>query len=378
MKAQQNPWVDQFEQQNNLNLMRFLFAVLVIFSHSYPLLYGETAGNNLEPFSILTKQQITGGRLAVAFFFILSGFLITQSWQRSRHPLDYFIRRVLRIYPAFIVMSLICVYVIAPLILNRPLNIWIAESNIPPFIFYQILLYFPGDGRLFTTNPIPGELNGSAWTIRYEFWCYILLACLGILGILRTRKYALIIFILWMALYACVNLNILDPTLPFENGRTFLLFGNFAAYIEFVSFFLAGSLFFLYREKIPYSLWMFILSLLILFFTAWLGVGLLLSLPIFGAYIIFYLGFSKRKPSNQQKKPFDISYGTYLYGYPIQQLLVYYFFAQLNPFLLFIIALSISVVLAALSWHFIEQPMIRMRERFVKLNHINFAAKKAL
>src|SRR5262245_3084960 len=88
ISSQMQPWGDGAQSSNNLDLLRFFFAALVIFSHSYALLYGETSGNIQEPLAILTHGQITGGSLAVSFFFILSGFLITQSWLNSHGMLD--------------------------------------------------------------------------------------------------------------------------------------------------------------------------------------------------------------------------------------------------------------------------------------------------
>ena len=92
-------------RQNNLDLIRFVLASLVIFSHSYPLTRGYSQG--LEPIAGLTGFQADGGTLAVNFFFVISGFLITQSWFASRSCDDFLRKRILRIFPGYIVAFIV-------------------------------------------------------------------------------------------------------------------------------------------------------------------------------------------------------------------------------------------------------------------------------
>src|SRR5271154_4636955 len=99
-------------RRNNLDFVRLFLAILVIFSHSYPLGLGTEKN---EPFMLATNGQITGGSIAVDCFFILSGFLIAHSFIYSNSLLDYFRKRVFRIYPAFIVAMLFGALLIAPI-----------------------------------------------------------------------------------------------------------------------------------------------------------------------------------------------------------------------------------------------------------------------
>src|SRR5205823_11764580 len=85
-------------RSNNFDFLRFFFAALVIFSHSFDLLRGSGAN----PISHFSRGQIDGGSLAVAGFFIISGFLVAQSYLTSRSVFDYLKRRKLRIYPGFV------------------------------------------------------------------------------------------------------------------------------------------------------------------------------------------------------------------------------------------------------------------------------------
>jgi peptidoglycan/LPS O-acetylase OafA/YrhL len=86
---------------NNIDFLRLAFALLVVFSHSFPITQGS---NTAEPFMRLTREQATGGSIAVDAFFILSGFLITASYSRSASAFSFLKKRIARIYPAFLVM----------------------------------------------------------------------------------------------------------------------------------------------------------------------------------------------------------------------------------------------------------------------------------
>src|SRR5262249_44296152 len=100
------------KKSNNFDSLRLIFAVLVIYSHSYPLSRGSNA---TEPLSILTHRQTTFGGISVWAFFAISGFLITQSWQRSPNLIKFLKRRVSRIYPAFIVTAILTALIVVPL-----------------------------------------------------------------------------------------------------------------------------------------------------------------------------------------------------------------------------------------------------------------------
>jgi len=64
-------------RDNNFDFLRCALALMVLFSHCYPLTYGKT---DYEPFYRATGGHEDLGRIAVAGFFTLSGFLIANSW----------------------------------------------------------------------------------------------------------------------------------------------------------------------------------------------------------------------------------------------------------------------------------------------------------
>ena len=97
---------------NNIDFLRLALALLVVFSHSFDV---TQTNNSAEPFLWLTRNQATGGTIAVDAFFILSGFLITASYQRSSSALSFLEKRVARIYPGFLVVTLAAAIFFVPL-----------------------------------------------------------------------------------------------------------------------------------------------------------------------------------------------------------------------------------------------------------------------
>ena len=96
---------------NNIDFLRLALALLVVFSHSFPLMHGSDAP---EPLGRLTRGQATGGTIAVDAFFILSGFLITASYERSGSLLSFLKKRIARIYPGFLVVSVLAAVCFVP------------------------------------------------------------------------------------------------------------------------------------------------------------------------------------------------------------------------------------------------------------------------
>ena len=173
-------------RSNNLDVLRFLLACVVIHSHSFMLTGHEYASLRQK----LIHLQFGGGGYAVDFFFMLSGFLVANSWLHSRGLGDYLKRRTLRIYPGFIVCLAFCVFVAGPLG-GADLKTYFANPQTWSF-FAPLILgplgVLPG---VFTDAPWRGVVNVPLWTIRFEFLCYLLLAAIGMAGLLRRRRLVL-------------------------------------------------------------------------------------------------------------------------------------------------------------------------------------------
>ena len=336
-------------RQNNFNFLRFLLAGLVIVNHSFSLLH-----DNGEPLTLLTHGQKALGRVAVDFFFVISGFLIANSWQHSKTAWDYLKKRILRIYPGYIAAVLSTVFVFGLLGAHGSAaylhSIPLKKLFLDIFRLHNIVPL-----PTFAQNPVPENLNGSLWSIAIEFECYLLLMAIGWLGFLRQRKWTLALFTLGVLLnigflYSVPGLHQISAHIPAGMGGK----------LRLVTCFLSGTTMYLYRDKIRLSPLLFGISLAVLILTA-VTTGFTVALMIFGAYGLFYVAFSPKVKLNAWGKKADLSYGIYLYGWPIQQLTIFYLGRSLHPYLLTLIVLPLSCLCAAVSWYCVESPFLRLK-----------------
>ncbi len=344
--------IDTEGRKNNFDFLRFVLAASVALLHSYVLLSGSDAQ---EPISRLTHGQASGGT-AVPFFFAISGFLVTQSWQRSRSALSYLKKRVLRLYPAFIVVSLFCALVVGPLGADNVANYF---RHLDPlrFVAYMLLLVGPYLPPIFLHLPLPNAVDGSFWTLRYEFECYLLIVLLGWAGAVSRRGWVAALFVAVFALFM-VQTHTAHRFLP---DREWHLLGNPAKWPGLLVYFVGGMALYLYRERIAYSRLAFAGCLGVLALCGFFGRGLNVVLPLAGVYALFYIAYSPRLRLQNFGRFGDFSYGVYLYSFPIQQLLIQYLGRGIAPLALFFLSLAITLCFAALSWRFVEKPCLRLK-----------------
>jgi peptidoglycan/LPS O-acetylase OafA/YrhL len=337
-------------RENNFDFLRYFMAALVVYAHAFAFVNGHQY-TGADPLARLTKWQTGFGGLAVECFFIMSGYMILRSWLYSKGALDYFKRRALRILPALTVALLFCSLVVGP-IATRTLN----EYFTNPYSYRYMLIMFGRDFKttdwlpgVFENHPWPRSVNGSIWTIRYEIICYVGVALLGLIGIYRKRSMVLAIGLGIYALYVLSAKKII-PLGPLDQ----------LPYL--MSFFMVGMLAYLYRERIPHSPALCLLAVSCLLLATFLKV-LQWVMPFGMGYLLFYIAFHRGIRLQHFARKGDLSYGVYIYAFPVQQLLVHFSGNRLEPHLHFVLALAISSGLAKLSWNYVEQPFIRMKSK---------------
>lgn len=340
-------------RQNNLDFLRFVLACVVIHTHSFAIAGRESRSW----FHRLSHGQLGGAWIAVDMFFVLSGFLVCKSWFQSRGLWDYLRRRALRIYPAFVVALLFCVLVVGPLGGIKGLADYFGDFRTYRF-FLPLALgpvnELPG---VFQAAPWAGLVNGSIWTIRFELICYLLLAIAGRSGLLARRGATLALFFVALALLAAQV-----HEWPMQWDAVLPFFGDVWELPRFVTFFLGGVNFYLYRDRIPRTAGAAGLCVAVLAAVAPLRM-MELALPIFGAYLLFYAAFQSRPRLHKFGRYGDFSYGLYLYAFPVQQLLVRFIPAARNPLLLTALGFVVALCLAVASWYGVERPFIGLKKR---------------
>jgi len=338
-------------RSNNFDILRLALAVLVVLNHSYGLLLGPSAP---EPMVVLTRGQVGFGDLAVDFFFVISGFLITASWINSRSLPRFLSKRIARIYPGIAVAILFCLIVVAPLGANHPAEYL---HGLSPMTYLRSLaeLSIPGQSEVFSNQAYPGILNLPLWTIRYEFLCYLMVAGFGLAGFLRKPFIILLFFLAALTAYSWQSLA---GGLPMLDWRIYPILGRMQAWPRFLTFYIAGMVCYLYRGGIPLRrsyLWISAAAVALSIRT-----GLALTLPVLGTYLLMCAASNQAIRFPSFGKRGDFSYGMYIYACPVQQLLIRYFQPHLTPLTLFLFSLIITLPLAAASWRFIESPCLRL------------------
>ena len=337
--------------QNCLGVLRLGLALLVIFSHSFRL--GEFGADPLLSFS---KGIVTFGGFAVHGFFVLSGFLVAQSWSRLGSARVYLAHRILRIMPAYWLCLILTALLFGPLLatfIKASGSYW--HSDPSPWSYLaanSILLQNQRDiGQLTAGQEVSGFLNMCLWTLPWEFLCYLGVLFFGFCGFLKQKSWWLIAgFFLFYG-----NLNI-DPT----HQRFFLKLYSTELATPLPVFFLGGCVLWAWRRLVCDSQWG--MALLFSVFLVGTGMGLyrwcgpvLLPPLLLGAARLFC--------SPQFILKNDYSYGTYLYGALMQRVLVATGISLLNPWVFFILAVFLTLPIAAASWNLLEKPALQLAKR---------------
>ncbi len=340
-----------FARRNHtLDLFRILLALCVLLSHAPEL----TDGNkSRELLSRATHTTITLGSLGVDGFFLLSGFLIVQSWKAEPRFAAFFRKRFLRIVPGYLVAALLSTAIVG--MLAPGVSHWFTKFG-RPFPLSLLALSYP-----YTPSVLPGlaypSVNGALWTINYEFRCYMIVAFLGMAGLFRRPK-------LFLALAGVAYAGFLLPKvgrLHFPMRWT-LLVGDPFQQCRLTAAYLTGAGFHLFRSRIVFRpRFAFLAATMLLVIPALAPALFEPALVLCGGYLLFYAGQAEISGLTRLYRLPDVSYGLYLYGWPVESLLIWYH--RGSPWLTFAEAAPLSLILGWLSWRWIERPALRLKGR---------------
>jgi peptidoglycan/LPS O-acetylase OafA/YrhL len=334
-------------RHNNIDALRLILAVLVIYSHSYPL---GTGSELAEPLLRATRGQLTLGGLAVDWFFVLSGFLIAQSWERIDAFVPFLAKRARRIYPGFVAAVAICSWVVVPLASAGTAGTF-SLSHLVEFIEDVPRLLLPAYSGTFTHNAYPGPVNGSLWSIPFEFWCYIGVALLGVSRVLRRRSWVAALFLLTIPVHLAFEVTQIHP----GGGVLGKILGYPPIWARMLPLYLAGVVYYHYRDWLKPRGMFAMAALLGLGVAARIPHAMVVALPTLGTYLLFYLAFNPHVCLHGFAKHGDFSYGVYLYAFPIQQLIVQWAGGKMSQPALFWSALPASLAVGAASWFGVER-----------------------
>lgn len=347
-------------RSNALNAWRLVLASGVILQHSWPL-----TGRKIYPpiEQLLTQVWVDG-------FFAISGFLITASWVRNPRLREYFVARILRIFPGLWVCLAVVAFAIAPIAVaiqgGSPAKLLLSPS---PFLYVLnnavLNIYYESIDGTPRNIPFPGIWDGVLWTLIFEIFCYIAIAVVGVAGLLNRRWPAPVVFTLFLVTAALISYPITTALPP-----TFL-----QMIARFALVFAAGALLHQFQDMVP-ARWLFVGVSAATVVAAGLLVPnyrILAAIPL--AYAVVVSGALVHQ--KRLRLQTDLSYGVYIYAWPVQQLLVTCGLGFLHPFAFAVVAATFTLPLAALSWFLVEKRALALKSRFKRKARVEDAAADA-
>ncbi|NYF97979.1 acyltransferase family protein [Janibacter cremeus] len=324
-------------RDNSLNAVRLVLAAAVILAHSWTIGgYGDTI------FRWIGANSVNG-------FFALSGFLIAGS--RLRHDFRHYItRRAQRIFPGFWVCLVVIAFVFAPIGALLSGVSWHPGEALGYIRNNASLVIFDRDiGQTLTTSPEGANWNRSLWSLMHEFIAYIV--CGVLLGVLWVRRN--------LALAAGIVVAVLPlayVAVPDLDGPAHMLNDS----LRLLSFYFAGVLAYALRDRLRTSHALAGVAAVTVLTAGFTSETLLYAItPIPLTYLLLHIGSTWR---TQLAAKEDASFGLYIYGYPVQQVLAMLGLGAIVPVWAFaIVSMALAFPLAIASWRLVEKPAMALR-----------------
>lgn len=335
--------------QNNFNFLRLLGAALVIVSHCYYV----TGQDDLEPVNIFFNGKAEASAFGLCIFFFISGYLVNKSAYDSSTTSQFLRKRIFRIYPALIILVLLTVFVLGPLATSLNTGEYFSNNDSWQYLStmsgIRIRSNLPGvftEKGYFLTS-----VNSSLWTIMVELALYFSLTIFLMLNVLKNKKLFTYLSLLIFSL--CLI------TVCLKTGLDFI----YVRYLNLTGLFYLGCFVFSSGINNKQLILSFLVTLIIYAiltvskFTFIKPDFLLFTLAGIGA---FFVGTSKFFIIQIKH---DISYGVYIFAFPIQQIV--FKMLNFNPsiWLNLLLTFIITIPIAFLSWRFIEKPSIEFNRK---------------
>lgn len=356
--------------RNRFDMLRLAAALAVFFAH------GEFLYRLQLPVPFPGHSL---GSLAVYVFFFISGYLVCQSWTRQPAWQAFWMKRLARVFPGLVVAVTFSVFVVGWAVTTLPSSAyWQSPGTWLNFVNNAAgLASVHGLPGVFESNPFAGAVNGSLWTIRYELAMYLVLSVLSWCA--RGRRWiypavALALAVLWQL----ARLGGWDVALEGKGGLVASLF-RWADFCAFGVPFFVGSTLAAYCVR-PRR-WMAAAALLAVVSAMYVETALLRQVAVWtliacGIFYLAHLGYSDAAGAGAGagtgahrgvRGRIDLSYGVYIYAFPIQQAVTALCLARgWSLWVCLLLSLVPILLLAWLSWFGVEQPSMRAAQRWLR------------
>ncbi len=353
----------QMRRDNNFGIMRLVGAVMVIWGHMY-VLTGQ-------PTPMFMWESIHG--FGVAVFFVISGYLITKSWMRRPVFKEYIVKRIFRIFPALIACVLLTVFVVGPLMTSIPLREYFSSPLTWKYLLNGVLYInhlLPG---VFENNIASSAVNGSLWCLPVEFLMYLVVPVYVGIGMKLSAKsqrwyYGMITLFMILArviwdTWFCGN-GIFVETSYFSQ----VIIGLISNTIRIIPYFFVGCLLAAGRLEKLLNIQIAVVAVMVasaLFYlsTPFCYIAEYLLIP----YVVLAFSMAE-KPVLAVFNKRDISYGMFLSGHVIQQILIHIAIQKgyaIHIWFLILLSVGFSVAMGFLMERFIERPAGKLMNRII-------------
>jgi peptidoglycan/LPS O-acetylase OafA/YrhL len=335
---------------NNFDITRICLAVFVYFGH-----YTWIFPHGPLPVGVVMFLAGEAGQRSVQAFFIISGFLMFQSFERSDWTAEFYEKRIRRIVPGYVTVILLSA-LIGFLLSNLTFSEYFS-FDLAKYVFWNLLFLnfmHPTLPNLFNQSPTH-YVNASLWTLKTEVAYYILFPLIYKIG----RRIG---FLTWFSiLYVLSTIYYLFMVaLAHKTGLNYytILAAQLPGQLRF---FVSGALFCSYysgyTEIRPLlGLRVVMLGLIVIVLSG----GLLTLYPGFLALCVLYFCLKGPRLGGWLKYG-DLSYGIYIIHFPVLQAIRSLGGLDAQQDLLFIVTTILIFGLAAALWRFIEGPALRGR-----------------
>ncbi|MDR0782090.1 MAG: acyltransferase [Pseudomonadales bacterium] len=341
----------------NFDAIRLLAASSVIFSYAFLI---ATGADTTDP---LKSTGYTTAVYGIFILFILSGFWVTESARRSATLGDFIRKRFLRIMPALVVSTLVITYGICPLfdqsgwwefvkspsVLSEVLQVITLHSK--DLHFANVAFYLSS----YANDMLPGTASSVLWTIRLGVMGYLFIGLMALAGLFNPRRWFALLLVLLLAVGGASLIWIYAISPPWLGELLFILPALVCGIFMNL----------LVRYHKP-RIWLALLLLMGIVPAVQYGV-LAQAFPFLVAYPLIWLGSLRLPLLTRGYTGTDISYGVYLYGWPLTQVMRGFMGPGLSGYELTLYALPLTLLVAWLSWRLVEKPALRFKNGFPAL-----------
>ncbi len=342
---------------NNFDILRFVFALLVLIYHACVLA-------STDELKLVVEFIIPFSRFAVPRFFIISGFLIFMSYETSKSWKNYFEKRARRILPAYLFIVILTA-IGGCFVSTLPWNEYFRWEWFKYLFFNIIFLNFlhlslPG---VFESNPLMSTVNGSLWTIKVELMFYAVVPLL----VHILRRYNQLVSILIIYLLSFIYSEVLNYL--GEYTRHAIWFELAKQLPGQLTFFITGALIYYYYDafkrnfRVPLCFSSLILVCSYYFKSTSIAYHLIsLSTPISLAIVVIFIAFFSSYIELFSNYG-DLSYGTYIYHFPLIQVFISLGLFNYSSYLALWLSVIATLLISYASWHLLEKPFLQRSHR---------------